>query len=138
MIKNKNQFIKALKENKDSIKIKRIYNFEKDNKIAENSIAEVVYLQSNACKVKYDTLDKELWVYFNDYEIKDNKMYVYNGISNFNEEKMQKEVEEAKKMGIELIPIDLEDKLNDSYNKGNSNYYYVYKYAYIINEIIEL
>ncbi len=138
MIKNKSQFIKALKENKENIRIKRIYNFEEDNKIPTDSIGEVVYLQSNACRVKYDTLDRELWVYFDSYEIKDNKMYIYSGISNFNEERMQEELKKFKELGIELIPIGLDDKLNDSYNKGNSNYYYVYKFAYLINEIIEL
>ena len=33
MINNKNQLKKALKENKNNIKIKRVYNLEKNNKI---------------------------------------------------------------------------------------------------------
>ena len=138
MIANKNQFIKKIKENKDSILIKRIYNFDKNNKIKENSIAKITYIQSNAIKLKYDNLDKELWCYFNDYEIKDNKMYFYCGIDCFNKEKEKEKIEKLEKMGIELIKISLEDKMNNSYNKGNSNFYYSYKYAYIINEIIEV
>lgn len=130
MIENKNQLKKRLKENKDSIKIKRIYNFDKNNKIPEGSIGIIDTMQSNAFTIKYDCLDKPVWVYYDtSVEIKDNKIIYYQYVSEGNEEK-------AKALGVELIPVEKEDKVNADYGKYR-NYLYTLKFVYIINEIIE-
>ncbi len=137
MINNKNQLKNKLKENKNNIIIKRIYNLDKNNKIAEGEEATVEKVQSNAFTVKYKSLDREAWIYYDNIEIKDNKIYYYSYIDNFNAEKVEQAKEEAKKRNIELIPVKDDDKINDSYNKGYNNYKYIYKYIIIINEIIE-
>ena len=134
MINNKNQLKKALKENKNNIKIKRIYNLEKNNKIAEGTLAEVEHVQSNAFTIKYKEYNKACWIYFDNIEVKDNKIYYYSYIDNFNMEKVKQAEEEAKKSGIELIPVAEDDKIN----KQKSNFKYIYKYIFMINEIIEV
>lgn len=53
MIANKNQLKNKLKENKNNIIIKRIYNLDKNNKIAEGETATVEKVQSNAFTIKY-------------------------------------------------------------------------------------
>lgn len=137
MIANKNQLKNKLKENKNNIIIKRIYNLDKNNKIPEGSTATVEKVQSNAFTVKYNCLDREAWIYYDNIEIKDNKIYYYSYIDNFNDEKVKQAEAEAKKRNIELIPVKDDDKINDSYNKGYNNYKYIYKYIIIINEIME-
>lgn len=132
MINNKNQFKKALKNNCNNIKIKRMYNFDKENKIPEGSIADIIKVQSNAIVVNYRNLNKQPWIYFDNVEIKDNKMIYYNYIP---ENKEKSAFENAKKLGIELIEMD--EKERKKMNKGN-NHNYGYKYIIMINDIIEL
>lgn len=134
MINNKNQLKKALKENKNNIKIKRIYNLEKNNKIAEGTLAEVEHVQSNAFTIKYKEYDKACWIYFDDIEVKDNKIIYYNYIDDFDEKRTAEKVEQLKKENIDIIPVELTDKINQN---RFSNFNYIYKYVYIINEIIE-
>lgn len=131
MISNKNQFKKALKNNYNNIKIKRMYNFDKENKIPEGSIADIIKVQSNAIVVNYRDLNKQPWIYFDNVEIKDNKMIYYTYIP---EDKEDTAFENAKALNVEII------KLNDAeYQKinKNNNYNYRYKYICMINEIIE-
>lgn|SRR5574344_933517 len=139
MINNRNQFKNAIKENMENITLTRVYNFDKENKIEEGSIGKVVYRQSNAIRVKYNTYDKELWLYFNNemalYDVKDNQIIYYNYIDGFNKEKEQEQVKKLEDMGIEVIKIGLDDKVNEGYNKGDSNCYYTYKYVDMINKI---
>lgn len=132
MISNKNQFKNALKTNKDNIKIKRIYNFDKDNKIPEGSIADIIKVQSNAIVVDYKNINKQPWIYFDNVEIKDNKMIYYQYIT---EDKEEIAFENAKRLGIDIIKLD--SKEYEKMNKNN-NYNYKYKYIYMINEIIEV
>lgn len=132
MISNKNQFKNALKTNKDNIKIKRIYNFDKENKIPEGSIADIIKVQSNAIVVNYRDINKQPWIYFDNVEIKDNKMIYYQYIP---EDKEKIAFENAKELNVEIIKLD--DNEYQKINK-NSNYNYRYKYIHIINEIIEL
>ena len=132
MINNKNQFKNALKTNKDNIKIKRIYNFDKDNKIPEGSIADIIKVQSNAIVANYKDINKQPWIYFDSVEIKDNKMIYYQYIP---EDKEKIAFENAKKLGIDVIKLD--SKEYEKMNKNN-NYNYNYKYVYMINEIIEV
>lgn len=134
MIINKNQLKNKLKDNKNNIIIKRIYNLDKNNKIPEGTTATVEKVQSNAFTIKYDCLDREAWIYYDNIEIKDNKIYYYSYIDDFNDEKVKQAEAEAKKIGIKLIPVDPDDKINKN---RYSNYKYIYKYVYIINEIIE-
>lgn len=129
MIENKNQLKKVLKENKNKIKIKRIYNLDKNNKIPEGSTATIEKVQSNAFTVKYDILDRECWIYFDNIEVKDNKIYYYGYIPDYQKEKAE---EEAKKLNIELIKIDPDDKINKN---RCSNYNYIYKYIEMVNKI---
>lgn len=132
MITNKNQFKNALKTNKDNIKIKRVYNFDKDNKIPEGSLADIIHVQSNAIVVNYKDINKQPWIYFDSVEIKDNKMIYYQYIPE-NKEKIT--FENAKRLGIDIIKLD--SKEYEKMNKNN-NYNYKYKYVYMINEIIEV
>lgn len=139
MINNKNQLLKALKENKENIKIKRIYNFDKNNKIPEGTIGTIEHVQSNAFTIKYNCLDNACWLYLNgamsqDIEIKDNKIIYYQFIS----EGHEKEAEQmAKEKNINLIKIDENDKINADYMKTR-NFLYTYKFVVIINEILEV
>lgn len=132
MITNKNQFKNALKTNKDNIKIKRIYNFDKKNKIPEGSIADIVKVQSNAIVVNYRDLNKQPWIYFDNVEIKENKMIYYTYIP---ENKEDIAFKNAKTLNVEIIKLD-----DNEYKKINksSNYNYRYKYICMINEIIEV
>ena len=132
MISNKNQFKKALKDNYNNIKIKRIYNFDKENKIPEESIADIIKVQSNAIRDNYRAINKQPWIHFDNVEIKDNKMIYYQYIP---EDKEEIAFENAKTLNVEIIKLD--DNEYQKINK-NSNYNYRYKYIYIINEIIEL
>ena len=132
MISNKNQFKKALKDNYNNIKIKRIYNFDKENKIPEGSIADIIKVQSNAIRVNYRDINKQPWIHFDNVEIKDNKMIYYTYIP---EDKEDIAFENAKTLNVEIIKLD--DIEYQKINK-NSNYNCRYKYIYIINEIIEL
>lgn len=132
MINNKNQFKNALKTNKDNIKIKRIYNFDKENKIPEGSLADIVKVQSNAIVVNYRDLNKQPWIYFDNVEIKDNKMIYYTYIP---ENKENIAFENAKTLNVEIIKLG--DNEYQKINK-NSNYNYRYKYICMINEIIEV
>lgn len=132
MINNKNQFKKALKNNHNNIKIKRIYNFDKDNKIPEDSIADIIKVQSNAIVANYKDINKQPWIYFDSVEIKDNKMIYYQYIP---KSKEQIAFKNAKRLGIDVIKLD--SKEYEKMNKGN-NYNYNYKYIYMINEIIEV
>lgn len=134
MITNKNQLKNKLQENKNNIIIKRIYNLDKNNKIPEGSTATIEKVQSNAFTIKYDCLDHEAWIYYDNIEIKDNKIYYYNYIDNFDDEKVKQAETEAKKRNIQLIPVKDDDKINKD---RCSNYNYIYKYTVIINEIIE-
>lgn len=132
MINNKNQFKKALKDNYNNIKIKRIYNFDKENKIPEGSIADIIKVQSNAIRINYRDINKQPCIYFDNVEIKDNKMIYYTYIP---EDKEEIAFENAKELNVEIIKLD--DNEYQKINK-NSNYNCRYKYIYIINEIIEL
>ena len=131
MITNKNQLKNKLKENKNNITIKRIYNLEKNNKIPEGSTATIEKVQSNAFTVKYNCLDREAWIYYDNIEVKDNKIIYYCYVTDYLKETAEKE---ARSKNIELIPVDPDDKINKN---RCSNYNYIYKYVYIINEIIE-
>lgn len=131
MIKNKNQLKNRIKENKESIKIKRIYNIAKNNKISEGSIASIEKVQTNAFTIKYDNIAKDVWIYYDNIDVEDNKIIYYGYIADYNKEAAEKEAAEKH---ITLINVNPEDKIN----KNNySNYKYVYKYITIINEIIE-
>lgn len=134
MITNKNQLKNKLQENKNSIIIKRLYNFEKDNKIPEGSTATIERVQSNAFTVKYDCLDREIWIRYDNIEIKDNKIIYYQYIDDFNTERTEREKQDLENKGIEVLSVSLDDKINKN---RMSNYNYIYKYVYIINEIIE-
>lgn len=127
MISNKNQF----KKNINNVKLKRIYNFDSDNKIPVGSVGEITHVQTNACRVKYDSLDKELWIHYDNIEIKDNKMYYYSYID---ESRRDDAIIRAQELDVNLIPVSDDDKIN---NSKYSNYKYVFKYVIIVNEIIE-
>lgn len=131
MINNKNQLKKALKENKNNIKIKRIYNLEKINKIAEGTLAEVEHVQSNAFTIKYKEYEKPCWIYFDNIEVKENKIFYFQYIPL---EKVEhfKTIAEAEDLNI----IELSQEEKTKLNKGN-NWNYTYKIPYIINEILE-
>ena len=139
MINNKNQLLKVLKENKENIKIKRIYNFDKNNKIPEGEIGFIEQVQSNAFTIKYNCLDKACWLYLSgamsqSFEIKDNKIIYYQFIT----EGHEKEAEQmAKEKNINIIKIDKTDKINKDYMKTR-NFLYTYKFVVIINEILEV
>ena len=125
MINNKNQLKKALKENKNNIKIKRIYNLEKNNKIAEGTIAEVEHVQSNAFTIKYKEYEKACWIYFDNIEVKENKIFYYQFIP-------LEKVEHFKNFDL----IELTEAEKEKANKYN-NWNYTYKIPYIVNEILE-
>ena len=134
MITNKNQLKNKLQENKNNIIIKRLFNFEKDNKIPEGSTATIEKVQSNAFTVKYDCLDREVWIYYDNIEIKDNKIFYYQYIDDFNLEKTNNIKKQLESEGIDVLDVSLDDKINKN---RCSNYNYIYKYVVIINEIIE-
>jgi hypothetical protein len=131
MINNKNQLKKALKENKNNIKIKRIYNLEKNNKINVGDIAEVEHVQSNAFTIKYEKYDKPAWIYFDNIEVKENKIFYFQFIPL---EKVEQFKAIAESENINIIELSEEEK--EKANKY-SNYNYTYKIPYIINEILE-
>lgn len=131
MINNKNQLKKALKENKNNIKIKRIYNLEKNNKINVGDIAEVEHVQSNAFTIKFKNYDKPAWVYYENIEIKENKIFYFQFIPL---EKVEQFKTIAESENINIIELSQEEK--EKANKY-SNYNYTYKIPYIINEILE-
>lgn len=134
MITNKNQLKNKLKENKNNIIIKRLYNFEKDNKIPEGETGTIDTVQSNAFTIKYNCLDRAAWVYYDNIEIKDNKIIYYQYIDDFNIEKAENIKKQLESEGVEILPVSSDDKINKN---RCSNYSYIYKYIYIINEIIE-
>lgn len=135
MIKNKNQFKIALK-NGNVKAIKRVYNVNNNNKIKEGNVGVVTYVQSNAYRLKWDCLDSETWTYFDNIDVVDNKIIYYDYIPDY------KNIEEIKKLLStrkynELFEVSDNDKINDSYKNGYSNWKYTYKYIAMINEIIE-
>lgn len=139
MINNKNQLIKKLKENKENIKIKRIYNFDNNNKIPVGTVGDIETVQTNAFSIKYPVLDRACWLYLSggmskSFEIKDNKIIYYQFIS----EGHEKEAEQlAIDKNINLIKVEKNDKINDDYMKTR-NFLYTYKFITIINEILEV
>lgn len=135
MINNKNQLKKALKENKNKIIIKRLYNFDDNNKIKVGDTATIEKVQSNAFTIKYDAYDKEAWIYYDNIEVKDNKIIYYNYIDDFDEKRTAEKVEQLKKENVDIIPVETTDKINQN---RYSNFKYVYKYIYIINKIVEV
>jgi hypothetical protein len=137
MINNKSQLIKRIKENKESIKIKRLYNFDNNNKIQVGEIGAIEHVQSNAFTIKYPCLKNACWLYLNgsmDVEIKDNKIIYYQFISEGHETEAE---QIAMQKNIDLIRIKKDDKINKDYMKTR-NFLYVYKFVYIINEIMEV
>lgn len=138
MINNKSQLIKKIKENKESIKIKRIYNFDNNNKIPVGTVGNIETVQSNAFSIKYPCLEKACWLYLNGgmaagIEIKDNKIIYYQFISEGHETEAE---QIAMQKNIDLIRITKDDKINEDYMKTR-NFLYTYKFIYIINEIVE-
>lgn len=135
MIKNKNQFKIALK-NGNIKKVKRIYNMDNDNKIKEGSIGVITHVQSNAYTAKWECLDRDAWTWFDNIEVVDNKIIYYNYIPDYkNIDEIKEKLSHYKYS--DLISVNDNDKINDNYNKGYSNWKYAYKYIVIINEIIE-
>ena len=134
MINNKNQLKKALKENKNNILIKRIYNFDNKNKIKVGDIATIEAVQSNAFMIKYNNIEKPCWIYFDNIDVEDNKIIYYNYIDNFDIEKAEETKKRMEGAEITVIPVTEDDKINKNIQ---SNYKYIYKFIYIINEIIE-
>ena len=132
MINNKNQLKKALKENKNKIFITRLYNFDDNNKIKVGDNATIEKVQSNAFTVKYDAYDKEAWIYYDNIDVKDNKIIYYDYIPEHKKEEAEKL---AKIKNIELLPVADDDKIN---NNKYSNYKYCYKYVIMINKIVEV
>ena len=129
MIENKNQLKNQLKENKNKVIITRFYNIDKNNKIKEGEKGKIERVQTNAFTIKYDSLDREVWIYHDNIDVKDNKIIYYNYIPDYQKEKAE---EEAKTKNVDLLPIPEDDKINkDRY----SNYKYIYKYITIINKI---
>ena len=126
MIQNKSQFKQKIKENKDNVIIKRIYNYENNNKIPVGSVATVEHIQSNAFTLKWNCLEKATWCYYDSIELKDNKIYYYHYIPEGRE----------LPLGVELIPVDRNDKINKEYGTY-SNYLYTHKFVIMVNEIIE-
>lgn len=131
MIINKNQLKKALKERKENILIKRVFNMDKNNKIPEGSTATVEKVQTNAFTLKYNCLDRESWVYFENIEVKENYILYFDYIPDYRKEEAE---QKAKEKGIELLKVDENDKINKN---SFSNYKYIYKYVIMKNEIIE-
>ena len=131
MINNKNQLKKALKENKKNIKIKRIYNLEKNNKIAVGTLAEVEHVQSNAFTIKYKEYENSCWVYFDNIDVKENKIFYFQFVP-LEKVEQYKTIAEEEKIDI----IELSETEKEKMNKY-SNYNYTCKIPYIINEILE-
>lgn len=133
MINNKNQFKNKLKENKDNIIIKREYNLEELNKIPVGTVGTIEKVQSNAVLISFENGCRP-WMYFDNVDIIDNKIIYYNYIDDFDKEKAEEKKRLLESKGVEVIEITPDDKIN----KNNcANYKYIYKYIYIINEIIE-
>lgn len=136
MIKNKNQFKIALKNN--NIKsIKRIYNFDNNNKINESASGVVTYLQSNAYKVKWDCLDHETWTYFDDICIENNNIIYYQYVPDYKNIDEIKEKLSTHKYN-ELYQVADDDKINKDFKKGLRNWKYIYKYIVMVNKIEEV
>lgn len=135
MIQNKNQLKKALKENKEGILIKRIYNLDTTNKINVGDVGYIAQVQSNAFTIKYENYDRACWVYYDDdmIEIKDGKIYYYNFVSKNEKERA---IEGAEKQGIELIEVLETDRVNK--NRMHMDNKFIYKFVVMINEIVEV
>ena len=134
MIKNKSQFINALKNNKIKA-IKRIYNLnENTSKIKINDIATIEEVKTTFYKLKYKSNNKIISSYYNNFEVKDNKIYYYELIPEYKEEEARKLIKEKYNNSIELIPLTEKEKEN---NNKYCNYNYTYKVINFINEIIE-
>lgn len=134
MIKNKNQFKIALKNGRIKA-IKRIYNMDNDNKIKQGSIGTITHLQSNAYTVKWDCLEKDTWTSFDSIEVVDNKIIYYQYIPDYKNIDEIKEKLSTHKYN-NLVSVSDDNKINDSYKNGYSNWKYAYKYIIMINEII--
>lgn len=135
MIKNKNQFIKALKEDKNKIKIKRIYNLLKNNKIPEGATATIKKVNSSSIILNYDIIPtKNIYVYFDNIEVKENKIYYYCLLEKNRLEEAKKIIKEDFNGQVKLF--ELSEKEKQKYNKY-TNAEYTHKYINIINEIIE-
>ena len=135
MIKNKNQFKIALK-NGNIKSIKRIYNFDSNNKIKEGSVGVITHVQSNAYTVKWDCLEKDTWAYFDSIDVVDNKIIYYNYVPDYNDIEKIKEKLSIHKYS-DLISVSDDDKINNDFKRGLRGWKYVYKYIAMINEIIE-
>ena len=136
MIKNKNQFKIALK-NSNVKSIKRIYNFDNNNKINEGASGVVTYLQSNAYKVKWDCLDHETWTYFDDICIENNNIIYYQYVPDYKNIDEIKEKLSTHKYN-ELYQVADDDKINKDFKKGLRNWKYIYKYIVMVNKIEEI
>lgn len=136
MIKNKNQFKIALK-NSNIKSIKRIYNFDNNNKINEGASGVVTYLQSNAYKVKWDCLDHETWTYFDDVCIENNNIIYYQYVPDYKNIDEIKEKLSTHKYN-ELYQVADDDKINKDFKKGLRNWKYIYKYIVMVNKIEEV
>lgn len=126
MIKNKNQFIQALKNNKIKCIIREYQTEQASQKIKIGDVATIKKIQSNALQVHYINANCDPWIYFNNYDVIDNKL-IYYGI-----------IPEEKKeyfKNYNIIPLTEKEKIK--YNSGN-NYNYKYKYVMIINKIMEV
>lgn len=135
MIKNKNQFKIALK-NGNVKNIKRIYNFDNDNKIKEGSVGVITHVQSNAYTVKWDCLEKDTWAWFDTIEVVDNKIIYYQYIPDYyNINEIKEKLSHYKYS--DLISVSDDDKINNDFKKVLRNWKYAYKYIAMINEIIE-
>ena len=130
MIENKNQFKKAIKEDKVKY-IKRVYNLEDNNKIPVGTIGTIFSKQSNAFTIKWECLDKPTWTWYDNIEVKDNEYYYYSYVGSKFDSKL---IEILKNKGIELIP--LTDKEKEKVNK-NTNAEYEFKFVVMTNEILE-
>lgn len=135
MIKNKNQFKIALK-NGNVKNIKRIYNFDSDNKIKEGSVGIITHIQSNAYTVKWNCLEKDTWTWFDNIDIVNNCIIYYQYVPDYYNINDVKEKLSTYKHN-ELIEVSEDDKINNNFKKGLNNWKYVYKYIAMINEIIE-
>lgn len=135
MIQNKNQLKKALKENKEGILIKRIYNLDTTNKINVGDVGYIAQVQSNAFTIKYENYDRACWVYYDDdmIEVKNGKIYYYNFVS---KNEKDRAIESAEKQGIELIEVLETDRVNR--NRMHMDNKFIYKFVVMINEIIEV
>lgn len=136
MIKNKNQFKIALK-NSNIKSIKRIYNFDNNNKINESASGVVTYLQSNAYKVKWDCLDRETWTYFDDICVENNNIIYYQYVPDYKNIDEIKEKLSTHKYN-ELYQVADDDKINKDFKKGLRNWKYIYKYIIMVNKIEEV